>query len=52
MWSRIEPERLILGKTYDVMDSQRFTVKAVFDGECFKNAVTKEVITNPVRIWE
>ena len=52
MWEQIKINKLIEGKLYEVMDGQRFVVKATFEGDCFKNHVTKEIIRNPARVWQ
>lgn len=52
MWEQIKIKELEISKIYEVMDSQRFVVKATFEGDCFKNHVTKEIITNPARTWQ
>ena len=52
MWEQIKIDKLIEGKLYDVMDGQRFVVRATFEGDCFKNYVTKEIIINPARVWQ
>lgn len=52
MWEQIKIDKLIEGQVYEVMDSQRFVVKATFEGDCFRNSVTKDIITNPARVWQ
>ena len=52
MWEQIKIKELVQGQVYEVMDSQRFVVKATFEGDCFKNHVTKETIRNPARVWQ
>ena len=52
MWEQIKIDKLIQGKVYEVMDGQRFVVKATFEGDCFKNHVTKEIIRNPARVCQ
>ncbi len=52
MWEQIKIKELVQGQVYEVMDSQRFVVKATFEGDCFKNHVTKEIIRNPARVWQ
>ena len=52
MWEQIKIKDLVQGQVYEVMDGQRFVVKATFEGDCFKNHVTKEIIRNPARVWQ
>lgn len=52
MWEQIKIDKLIQGQVYEVMDGQRFVVKATFEGDCFKNNVTKDIIRNPARVWQ
>ncbi len=52
MWANIVIKDLEIGKVYEVMDSQRFVVKATFEGNCFRNSVTKDIIRNPARVWQ
>ena len=52
MWEQIKIKELVQGQVYEVMDGQRFVVKATFEGDCFKNNVTKDIIRNPARVWQ
>ena len=52
MWEQIKIKELVQGQVYEVMDSQRFVVKATFEGDCFKNNVTKDIIRKPARVWQ
>ena len=52
MWANIVIKDLEIGKVYLVMDSHRCVVGATFEGDCFRNSVTKDIITNPARVWQ